>query len=127
MSITTIAGACVLCAAACFLLRQFDRDMAAVAGTVCLVGVLSIAVGMAAEIVEAASQIAAGTNISQYVQIVLKALGAALISHISAEICRSLGESSLAGAAELAGKLAITAMCLPVVRELLSSGARLLY
>ncbi len=50
-----------------------------------------------------------------YTDILFKALGIALLSHLTAELCRDCGESTLAGGVETLGKLEILTLCLPLI------------
>lgn len=51
-------------------------------------------------------------------KVMLKALGLALTAQIASDICKDSGENALASAVELAGKLGIVLMALPVAAEL---------
>lgn len=50
-----------------------------------------------------------------YADILFKALGIAILSHLSAELCRDCGENTLASWVETLGKLEILALCLPLI------------
>ena len=50
---------------------------------------------------------------------VLKALGISYISAFAADTCRDAGQSALALKAELAGKCAVFALCIPMIVSLL--------
>ena len=49
----------------------------------------------------------------------LKALGIALLSRFCADICRDCGEGTLAGAVESIGRIAIFALSVPVMIEII--------
>ncbi len=59
----------------------------------------------------------AGTD-PALLKVMLKALGLALTAQIASDICRDSGENALSSAVELAGKLGIVLMALPVAAEL---------
>ena len=59
-----------------------------------------------------------GVN-SEYFKISLKALGIAYISDFFADSCRDMGQTSLASAAELAGKAAIFLLSIPLLNGLI--------
>lgn len=52
-------------------------------------------------------------------KILLKALGLCLIAQIASDICKDCGESALSTGVELAGKLSIVIMALPVAAQLI--------
>lgn len=53
-------------------------------------------------------------------KILLKALGLCLIAQIASDICKDCGESALSTGVELAGKLSIVIMALPVAAQLIA-------
>ncbi len=63
---------------------------------------------------------------SLYVEILFKALGIALLTSVCANICRECGESSAAAGVELAGKLEILLLSLPLINEILEVAQGLL-
>ena len=65
-------------------------------------------------------------GVTSYLQILLRALGIALLTQYAAEICRECGESAAAGGVELAGKIEILLLCLPLIDEILSVAGNLL-
>jgi len=54
-----------------------------------------------------------------YFSVMLKALAISFACRMSAEICRSCGENTLAAGVETAGKIGIVIISLPLVRQLL--------
>ncbi len=56
---------------------------------------------------------------SRYLQLMLKIIGIAYLCQFSAELCRDAGEASVAGKIELAGKLLILSLSMPMVYQLL--------
>jgi stage III sporulation protein AD len=52
-------------------------------------------------------------------ELLLKALAIALACNATASLCRDCGESALAEKAELAGKIAILSLCIPLLIRLL--------
>jgi stage III sporulation protein AD len=65
-------------------------------------------------------------NISEYFSVILKVLGISFIVQIGADICRDFGEAGIAAKIEFAGKAAILAVVLPVLRSVISMGLGLL-
>lgn len=56
---------------------------------------------------------------SEYVLILLKALGITVISGVTAEICSSCGENLLSNIAVFSGKAEILILCIPMIRSIL--------
>jgi len=57
-----------------------------------------------------------GTGVdSEYISIVFKTLGICVLTQIASDLCRDCGESALATKTELAGKIAILAVAMPMI------------
>jgi len=54
-----------------------------------------------------------------YLDILLKIIGIAYIAEFGAEVCRDAGESSIASKIELAGKVLIIVLAVPIITSLL--------
>ena len=68
-----------------------------------------------------------GTTLeSTHFSVLLKALGVAFLTHFAAELCRESGENGVAGNVELAGKLEILLLCLPLIEDVLGLARDLL-
>lgn len=67
-----------------------------------------------------------GGNAERYTDILLGALGIALMTGICADICRDCREPSIAGYVEMAGRLEILLLCLPLIAEILETVSGLL-
>lgn len=57
---------------------------------------------------------------SEYGKTLVKALGVAMICQTGGDMCRDMGEGTVASALELAGKIEIIALALPIAAELLA-------
>lgn len=56
---------------------------------------------------------------STYLTILLKIVGIAYIAEFGAEVCKDAGESSIASKIELAGKVTIVILAVPIITSLL--------
>lgn len=65
------------------------------------------------------------TGASEYLTVMLKGVGVALLTQISAGVCRDCGDSSVASAVEFAGKTEILLLCLPFIRRILEYASEL--
>lgn len=69
------------------------------------------------EIADSLNELASGMGeISSYLKIMFKVLGIALITQIISDICRDSGESALAGQTEVAAKILIVTLILPLLQ-----------
>lgn len=71
------------------------------------------------------SELVDASPLSSWQGVLFGALGIALLCHTAAELCRECGETSVAGFVELAGKVEILLLCLPLVKEIIGEVERL--
>lgn len=64
-------------------------------------------------------QAAQSLGLSAHMELLLKALAIALVCNSTSALCRDCGETALAEKAELAGKVAILSLCIPLLVQLL--------
>ena len=121
-----ICGLAILCALATLLLSHLGGALVGpvrLAGSVLIFGVLILGVGEALTSLRA---LFSESGISRYADRMIRALGLSLMTAICADLCRDLGEGALAGGVELAGKLSIVVLCLPLVEEIMEMAAEIL-
>lgn len=63
---------------------------------------------------------------STYITILLKIVGIAYIAEFGAEVCKDAGESSIASKIELAGKVTIVILAVPIITSLLDLVVKLM-
>lgn len=127
MNIVAIAGIAIVAAVFAAVLKRRNQEYSIIisiaAGIVILVEILS-------NIAPAVKQIntlltAAGLS-SEYTVILLKALGVCVLAQFAADSCRDAGESALASKVELAGKIAILVLSLPLFEKIAGTAAGLI-
>ena len=69
------------------------------------------------EVVEMAS----GTTLADYMPILIRALGVAVLTRICSDVCKEGGEGGLAFCVETVGRLEILVIALPLVKELIAN------
>ena len=65
-------------------------------------------------------------GVTPYAEVLLRALGIALLTQYAAEICRECGEGAAASGVEMTGKIEILLLALPLIDEILSLASNLL-
>ncbi len=112
----------LLCAAMLAVVLRGQRPELALglslaAGAVVLVALL----GQLTPLLSSVRQLLQSGSISaQYVTIVLKATGICLLTQLTADTCRDAGETALAAKAELAGRLLLLTLTVPLFTDILS-------
>ena len=112
--------AALIAAAVCFSVVKkvssgFDLPMK-ISATVVFFGIV---LALAVPLFSYVSSLTADSALGEWQGVLFSAFGVAMASHVTAELCRDCGENSLAGFAELAGKVEILVLCLPLVRSIL--------
>ena len=120
-----ICALALICVCVGMLLRQLRGDVAfalRIAGSVMAFGILLMSLNA---FLENINELWLGDG-GKYAQIMTKGLGIALLTHITAGICRDCGESGAASWVELAGKLEILFLCAPLISEILGYASEII-
>lgn len=121
-----VCGAAVLLAVLLTVLGELSgrlRVSTRLAGSVVLYGgVFAILLPLFARL----SDFTARYSIASYAELLLRAVGIALLSELVAGLCRDAGENGLSSLVEMAGKGIILYLTLPTVEELLHAVGELL-
>ncbi len=64
--------------------------------------------------------------VAEYAAIMLKGFGVAILTHICSLTCRECGKGALADSVELAGKLEIFLLCIPLMQNVIETAKALL-
>lgn len=114
MDIVTVCGVAVLCLVAATTVRTLKPDLATLLR---LAFCILFGGGMLLSLrpLVAALQTIMDATAADYTATLLKALGIACLTHLTAELCRDCGENSVAGGVETLGKLEILSLCLPLI------------
>ncbi len=121
-----ICGVGVLLAVVCLLLKQMKSDLlplVRVGGTVLI---LSMILSPISDAMGELLALVGDGSIEPYAKVMIRALGISLLCKIASDVCRDAGESGIGSGVELAGKLTILLLCVPLIKELLSYASRLL-
>lgn len=117
-----ICALSLVCAAAYLILSALGSQIsfgAKLASTVLIGGALAV---MAEPVIsEILSFSKAHEELGRYAGTVLRAVGIAVLSRLCADICRDCGESTLASGVEIALRLEILVLCIPLVREIIGA------
>ena len=120
MKLAAILGAALITAVLALILKGQSGEMAlavsAAGGCFIFLLMLSGVSDSFAQITEYISKL--GVNAGCF-KVVLKALGVCYVTGFTADLCRDYGQSSLAGRVELAGKLCILVISLPLMKQVM--------
>ncbi len=128
LDLIAIAGAGLVAAAAAVLLRQYKPEYAMLISLAAAGLLLS---WILAGIIPALHSIQRMMEDAGYspeaLQILLKCLGVCYLSEIAGQICREAGQTAIASKIELAGKMLVLLLCLPLFEQLLQYALTLVH
>lgn len=119
MSIAVIAGVCLVSAIVVLFVREYRPEYAiiisAAAGALILFSLLD-------SLLPVVNSLFARLNsagLSSAFSVLFKVIGICYLTDFAGDLCRDFGQTSLAGKIELAGRISIVAVSLPLVDTLL--------
>lgn len=126
MEIWQIVGLALIVAVIGVVLKQFRKEIALqltiLTGTIIFVLIL----GKIKIIIDLLQNLADQANISSYyLLIVLKIVGVAYLAEFGADICRDADEKALATKIEIAAKVSVLVLAIPIIVAILESLMRL--
>ena len=114
-----LIGFCAIAALISLVVRGIDpaigRQTAIAAAATAALALIGELTGAFDEIIALADLGGIGT---ETIKFAVKTIGVAYITRIASSVCTDAGEGTLAETAELAGRLAIVSMTLPIVRRI---------
>ena len=120
-----VCGAALLCAVAALLIRQTRGEAMPLEWTGTLV-LFGATLALWQPVLGWVGEICAQHGVGEWGKLMLKGLGVSVLTQLCSELCRQCGEASLAGGVEGAGKAELLLLCLPLLKELLSTAQGLL-
>jgi stage III sporulation protein AD len=109
------------------VLKQVNRELALLLVLVTGIGILVALLGHIAQIVRLVEDIARRADVGNlHLGTLLRIMGVAYVAEYGAQICKDAGEGSLSVKVELAGKLIILVLAIPLILVILDTVLRLI-
>lgn len=126
MDIITVCAFSLVSLCVVVLVRQLRQELVPL--TVASIGIILLGYLLLSlsPVLSFISDTAKKSGLSGYFSVLVKSLAIALSCQVCAEICRDCGESALASKVELAGKIGIILLSLPILQQLLLMARELL-
>ena len=122
LSIFSVVGLGMIAALLCLLLRQYRPEYALSASLVCSALLLSAVIAQMTPLFSAIRSVLGrmegGNNCTV---ILIKSMGVCYLTQLASDTCKDAGESALAGKIELAGRVAVLILSLPMLESLLQT------
>ena len=120
MNIIVLCGYALLAVVLLSILRQLKSEYAVVLGILFGVFLLKYAFNIFRENVKLYSFFFSNTYLGEWGNILLKTFGITLIAETTSDICRDIGETSIASKIEFIAKIEIMVISLPLIEKILS-------
>lgn len=119
MKIVSVAGICITAAVMCKLFSDSGKEYALYIKLAAAAAVMSMIIIFVSPIAETVRSIysRAGAD-EEYLTVLFKALGICYITQFTCDVCKDSGENALAAQAELAGKISLMIIALPLFESL---------
>lgn len=119
MKIVSVAGICIAAAVLCKLFSDSGKEYALYIKLAAAAAVMSVIIIFVSPIAETVRSIysRAGAD-EEYLTVLFKALGICYITQFTCDVCKDSGENALATQAELAGKISLMIIALPLFESL---------
>ena len=121
-----LVGLALLLTATAFLLRRLGWSGAPVFAVICAVVLIGEAADELGGLFGAIMALGDEASVGEPLKASLKTLGAGYLFGISADVCRELGESGIAKAVEVVGRVEIIAIVIPYFEQIIKLGAELI-
>lgn len=126
MTALRLCGIAVLAVICASVIRPIASGILPSARAVTVIVLALSVLGLVGPAVEYISALSNAVGFEKYASPILKGCGIAALSHGCATFCRDSGEATVAEYVELAGKLEIFLLCLPLMEEVLSVARELI-
>ena len=125
--IVKISVLAVVCTVVTALIKQYAPSYSSLAQIAALVAVLTLGMTFIKDALSSALELMNVSALqSEYIFLLIKALGIAVTAKFAADACRDSGSSLLAGAVELAALAAIHVLTMPMLKALAAAVSGLL-
>lgn len=121
MNIISIVVIGVIGAAISVIIKQYKPEFAIFISIITAVIILSYIVSLTLPIISDIKSILSKTSVSfEYLSILLKSVGICYLTQFVCDICKDSGQTAIANKIELAGRVAICFISLPLFHDLIS-------
>lgn len=118
MNMLGIAAGAVCISIIALSVKSMNTQIGQLITVAAVVAVIGAVVPYIIKIIASVKELALYSSMGErYLEPIIKITGIAYISQIGAELCADSGEKALAARVEMAGKIAIGAITIPIARE----------
>jgi stage III sporulation protein AD len=127
MNILSIVGIAIIGVAITLILNNYNKEYAMVVSLCCGLFIFGAIITGLIPIISTINNLAKTYGVNDtYINVILKSLGIAYITQLCINICNDSGQTAIASKVELAGKVVILLLALPLLNELLNISTNLI-
>ena len=127
MDIIKIIGVAFIAVIIIVILKQYRPEFAIYASIIAGVLILTLASGTLSGIIDMINSISSKTNTnSEFLVILIKITGIAILTEFAVSICKDSGESAIASKVDIGGKIIIISMSIPIINALIDTVVKIL-
>ena len=127
MDVVKIIGIGLIALIIIIILKQYKPEFAVYVSILAGIFILLLSLAKISGIVNLLKDLASRANISsQFLGIILKITGIAILTEFAVSICQDSGESSIANKIDIGGKVTIITISLPIISSLLETILKIL-
>jgi stage III sporulation protein AD len=127
MSVVTIVGVTVIAAFLAVLIRKYHPEYSMAISLMTGVLILILLISQLSPVFSRLHTLLDSTSLpDEYGMVLFKALGISLLAQLSADACRDAGENAMAEKAELAGKVFLLMLALPLFEKIAELAVQLM-
>lgn len=127
MEIVQVLGFSLLAVMLLAILREQRAEFAVALSVAAGAVVFVMLIGRIGQVVDVIAELASRAGISDlYLSSVLRIAGVAYVAQFGAEVCRDAHEAAIASKVEMAGKVLILLLAVPIIQGILETFVRLL-
>ncbi len=127
MDIIKIIGIAFIAVIIIVILKQYRPEFAIYASIIAGVLILTLASDTLAGIIDMIQSISSKTNInSDFLVILIKITGIAILTEFAVSICKDAGESAIASKVDVGGKILIISLSIPIINALIDTIVKIL-
>lgn len=119
MKIISIAAICIISTALCKLFENRSKEYGLFIRIIVSVGIIAAVIIYVSPIAETVNNIFIRTGADErYVNVLFKALGICYLTQFTYDVCKDSGENAMATQVEIAGKITLMLIALPLFSSL---------
>lgn len=127
MEIIKIIGIGIIALIIIIILKQYKKEFAVYVSILAGIAILLLSLSQMSSVINLLKDISSRANISsEFLGIILKITGIAILTEFAVSICQDSGESAIANKIDIGGKLMIITMSIPIISSLLETILKIL-